>query len=295
MRIGPNSLDFTVLLTIFLRLSDSHVDEHSLRIFLNTTQYYHRSFDGFRESQAKNGQMSSGCVIDVLAPRPGYQGDNTSTPRMARATAKVSLQVTGEKCVNESSEEPRIDGREEGLPLNFGLTWSVMIDGVEEATSTRSLMDLFLPGLDIGQHSLGSRSLMTDFSLIITFVMIAMNLCRVFSNLDQVLLANVKADFVILGDVQILFPPSDYVYKQQIKVRVMLCRHFAAATHKRDGFCADGCCFFCFTDSNAAILCWGLCASRTVILFIQATFHNRPLVASNIVFAAFGVQSYHRI
>ncbi len=69
---------------------------------------------------------------------------------MSRATAGVTLQLSGKGCVEES-------GNDEGHSLNSELTWRVLVDGVEEATSGHSLFEISLPGLDIGQHTLESR------------------------------------------------------------------------------------------------------------------------------------------
>jgi hypothetical protein len=41
---------------------------------------------------------------------------------------------------------------------------------------------------------------------------------RVYSTTKRSYLAYISTEFVILGDVQILFPPSDYIYKKEVKV-----------------------------------------------------------------------------
>ena len=69
---------------------------------------------------------------------------------MSRATAGVTLQLSGKGCVEES-------GNDEGQLLKSELTWRVFVDGMEEATSGHSRFEISLPGLDIGQHTLESR------------------------------------------------------------------------------------------------------------------------------------------
>jgi hypothetical protein len=94
-------------------------------------------------------------ILDIYLD--GTQGDNLSTPRMARAIAKTSLQLTGKDCVNDSFELLQTDDYDGSAPLNSDLVWSVLVDGVEEAESTRSNVDVFLSGLEIGQHHLESK------------------------------------------------------------------------------------------------------------------------------------------
>jgi hypothetical protein len=74
---------------------------------------------------------------------------------MSRAIAGVTLQLSGKDCVEEASEEA---GNEDGRQLRSGLVWRMFVDGVEEATSGHSRFEISLSGLDIGQHSLESRS-----------------------------------------------------------------------------------------------------------------------------------------
>ena len=85
------------------------------------------------------------------------QGDNISVPRMARATAKVSLELRGNVCVKKSFDNQEQTVHSDGTPLNEGISWLILIDGLEEASSNSNVVTVFLPGLEVGQHRLESK------------------------------------------------------------------------------------------------------------------------------------------
>ena len=172
MHFSHSIVELVFLLS--LRYLEALVDENSLRNFVDLTDYH--SDITIYEKAVVHPENFHRCKLVLLSPLPGYQvkeiilskschfvislvlqSDNVSVPRMARAIAGVTLQLSGKACVEDSSNISEEGGNDEGRPLNRGLTWRVFIDGVEEATSGYSLLEISLPGLDIGQHSLESR------------------------------------------------------------------------------------------------------------------------------------------
>jgi hypothetical protein len=74
--------------------------------------------------------------------------------------------------------------------------------------------------------------------------------------------AMIKSDFVILGDVQILFPPNDFVYKRGTKVCLLIhtaavSTYCGASVSITDTWCPkDGGSLFSIPNSDGEILRW---------------------------------------
>ena len=77
-------------------------------------------------------------------------------PRLARATASASFKVIGDHCLQPSTYLTR-DSHVEDTPLVPGLSLKLLVDGVEEASSSTNFIHVFLVSLDIGQHVLEAR------------------------------------------------------------------------------------------------------------------------------------------
>jgi len=82
--------------------SSTPVDETRINKFLEIAEYSRESI----LTAASNGACSANtnCCIQLLSPVPGYQGDNISVPRMAQAEASLTLEISGEDCIENSGE-----------------------------------------------------------------------------------------------------------------------------------------------------------------------------------------------
>jgi len=178
------------------------LDEARLREFLQESHYTPGAV--VRESSSGQAPASStlggkACSIRMVHPRPGYQGDTTSSPRLRRADASASFSVSGAACVEGRAADMDGGGEEgldEGERLVEGMELRVLVDGVEEATTTAAAIHLTLPDLPSGNH-----------------MVLAQVVMPVEEGRERALVA-LSAEVVILQDIEILFPSNEFVFER---------------------------------------------------------------------------------
>jgi len=146
------------------------------------------------------------CCIELLYPRRGYQGDNSSAARMRRSEARLHFRVRGGGCVQEG-----------GSSLRSRRQLRVLVDEADEAVSTDPELVMAVSETLSGSHHVT-----------------AMVEEEEEEGRRRRTVAEYRTDFVILQDIEILFPSDNYVFQHGSRVTFAL----AVSPTALERFCA---------------------------------------------------------